>query len=82
MKKSSIDYAKRQFESELLRELGALTKLPQQTVLRVAREYAEILLAMYNGECSGKQAAKLLFEMIDTDREREQYAVSARAGWR
>jgi len=82
VKKSSIDYAKKQFESELLRELGALTKLPQQTVLRVAREYAEDVLAMYNGECSGRQAARLVFEMIDTAKEREQYTMSASAGWR
>lgn len=82
MKKSGIDYEKRQFESELLREMGALTKLPQQTVLRVAREYAEDILAMYNGECTGKQAARLVVELIDTDKEREQYALSASAGWR
>lgn len=82
MTKSSIDYAKRQFESELLRELGTLTKLPQQTVLRIARENAEDILAMYNGECSGKQAARLVFQQIDTGKEREQFALSASAGWR
>lgn len=82
MNKSSIDYEKKQFESELLREMGALTKLPQQIVLRVAREYAEDILAMYNGECSGKQAAKLVFELVDTVKEREHYSMSASAGWR
>lgn len=82
MRSSGLDSAKRKFETDLLRELGAITRLPQQTVLRIAREHAEELLALYNGECSGKQAAIHLKKTIDWESERDQFAFSASAGWR
>lgn len=82
MTPSKIDHFKRLFEQDLLRELGAITRLPQQTVLRLAREQAEELLALYLGECSGKQAAQKIAHLIDADRAREAYTAPVSAGWR
>lgn len=82
MNRSLFDTEKKQFEAEFLRELGLLTRLNQQVVMRIARQNAEEILPLYNGQCSGKDAARIVFGIIDTDKERDNRAVSVSAGWR
>lgn len=52
------DPAKRQFESNFLRAFSALTLLPQQEALRIARTHAEHALAMYSDGYSADETAR------------------------
>lgn len=79
---SKIDHAKRQFESTFLKEFAALTRFPQTTALRIARDNVEDILIMYNDAYSPLETARYLCKLINIDEIREAPSFSASAGWR
>ncbi len=80
---SKIDYEKKQFESKFLKEFSALTRFTQTTALRVAREYVEDILILYNDGFTALDTARYICQLINIDEiKRSQYSISASASWR
>lgn len=80
---NKIDYEKKQFEAKFLKEFSALTRFPQSTALRVAREYVEDILILYNDGFSPLDTARYICKLINIDEiKRSQYSASANTSWR
>lgn len=58
------DPVKRQFESNFLRTFSALTQLPQQEALRIARANVEYALAMYSDGYSADETARYMAKLV------------------
>lgn len=79
----TIDHAKKQFESQFLRNFSALTKLSQSIALKVARDYVEDVLIMFNDGYSPLETARYLCKLIDVAEIKDsQYSMSVSASWR
>lgn len=79
----TVDHALKQFESKFLREFSALTQFSQSTALRIARDYAEDILILYNDGYSTLETARYICKLIDVaELKKNQYSLAASASWR